>query len=144
MRPAAEWLDLLGAPPAGETQPEPVRVRQMIGRHRAVRYDDELIGWVESFGDPQEGTLQLADDELGLRLARGDTPLVVRIADLTAVQPSSTSLQVRARDGLVLSVRFLESSVLRWEALLQNAVRDVWMREGRGEVIDFQPRIVTR
>lgn len=104
-----------------------------------VRFEGELIGWVERFGAWTEGTLTLLEDVL--RLQSASDLLEVPIADLRTVQPVSGGFQLRTRDGNVLTVRFDAASVIRWERLLQGAVRRCWERLGRGAVSEFQPRI---
>jgi hypothetical protein len=107
-----------------------------------VYYGRELIGWVERFGERVEGTLSLSPESL--RFVAESWPLDIPIDYLTAIQPSSSSLQLRTRDGAIVSVRFLDSSVIRWERLLQEAVRRRWAASAKGDVVDFQPRIVSK
>ena len=107
-----------------------------------IYYRRELIGWVERFGERVEGTLSLGPE--GLRFDAEAGQMEIRLDQLTALQPSSSSLQLRTREGLVVSLRFLESSVIRWESLLQEAVRRSWAAGGKGRVVDFQPRIVSK
>jgi hypothetical protein len=63
------------------------------------------------------------------------------LGDLTAVQPSSTSLQIKARHQSVVAVKFVNSSSRLWEERLQVALRKYY--RGR-QIIDFQPRICLR
>jgi hypothetical protein len=66
------------------------------------------------------------------------------LESLTAIQPSSSALQLRARGHTVISVRFLAASVLLWEHWLQEAVRRRYHALGKGEIAEFQPRISLR
>ncbi len=43
-----------------------------------------------------------------------------------------------------MTFRFLTGSPRLWEALLQHAVQALYRRQGRGEIREFQPRIVVR
>jgi hypothetical protein len=122
--------------------PEQVILRRASSDFVPVHYGHELIGWVERFGERMEGTLLLSPE--GLRFDGKSAWLEIPLDRLTAIQPSSSSLQLRTREGLVVSIRFLESSVIRWESLLQEAVRRRWAATGRGQVVDFQPHIVSR
>ena len=66
------------------------------------------------------------------------------LLDLTAIQLSSSTLQLKARRYPVVTIRFAVSSPKLWEERLQAAVRAAHARAGHGDIIEFQPRIVTR
>ena len=146
IRPAAAWLDTLPSPVPADgpvvAGPERVRVKLAADQVKPVFHRRELIGWVECFGKPAQGSLSL--DQEALTFAVEGWGRSVPLEQLTAIQPSSSSLQLRTSNGTVASVRFMESSVLRWEILLQEAVRRRWTALGRGRVIEFQPRIACR
>lgn len=146
-RRAAHWLDATPAseiPTSGNLAgPEPVVLRVAEPRSTAVRYDGELIGWVEQFGTRRKGRLILTQLDLAFVGEDGGTRRI-QVDDLTSIQPSSSSLQLRTRAGDILSLRFEESSVLHWERALQTAVKRRWSATGRGEVYDYQPRILAR
>jgi hypothetical protein len=63
------------------------------------------------------------------------------LADLTAVQPSSTSLQIKAKRRPVVSFKFVYSSSRLWEERIQLALRQHYSTR---EIIEFQPRICLR
>jgi hypothetical protein len=143
---AAEWLDALPELPErlepGEVGPERVIVR-LARPARPVRRNGKLLGFGERFGEKQKGTVVLDDEALRFTSAEREL-LEYPLAAITAVQPSSTALQINARDRPVASFRFLDRSVRMWEAILQQRMRDLWLRRGEGEIVEFQPRICTR
>lgn len=144
-RPAVEWLDALGRIEAEATTPVSDRVIvRVAGPHQEpVRYAGEVIGFVEQFGPRQPGSATLTD--AALRLETGDGGRVdLPIDELSAIQPTSNSLQLRMRDGRLFSLRFPDTSLVRWESLLQTAVRRRWTELSRGAVTEFLPRIGCR
>jgi hypothetical protein len=150
-RPARAWLERLpearlpweGAESqAGCVFEERVEIRVAEGQ-RAIRLGRQFFGWVERFGPKHRGTLRLGPEGLSFRGEDGQErswPL----AALTAVQASSSSLQLKARQEPVVSIRFPEGSARLWEALVERALRLRYRAEGRGEIVEFQPRIVAR
>jgi hypothetical protein len=144
VRPAADWLDLAGIaepPPDGCLGPERVSIRIAEGL-APIRAHGELLGWSERFGPSRHGTLTLTPDALEFR---GDQPQVDvwRLAELTAVQPSSSSLQIKARGRPVAAVRFNDGSVRLWEERIKHAIRILHRAAGRGEIVEFHPRITS-
>jgi hypothetical protein len=63
---------------------------------------------------------------------------------VAAVQPSSSALQIRMRGGPVVLFRFPEASVRLWDETIQEALRRLYRSTGRGEILEFQPRISVR
>jgi hypothetical protein len=127
-------------PENGSLGPEPIILRLGLPA-RPVRSGRRFIGWAERFGPRRAGTAQLSLDRLQVRLHTGaewDWPLEA----IDAVQPSSSTLQIHARATL-LSIRFLSSSVRRWEAVLCASLQSLYARTGRGVITEFQPRIRT-
>ena len=110
---------------------------------RAVRYRGVLRGFVESMGPPAPGTVTVDRDRVhvdpGGRHAGSWHHL-----DLGAVQASSSSLQLSLPDDQLVQLRFLDDSPRRWETLMRRLITDAYERAGRGRVVEFQPRIVTR
>lgn len=171
VRSARKWLDRLpdpaslvgcgGAGDAGPTgdagdvgdaggkaAPEAV-VRSAAAAVRPVTAEQAVFGEtgylnrVEVFGDPVPGRLTLTCD--ALRVAReGEGEEVWPLEALTAVQASSSSLQLKRRGAPLVAFRFENDSVYLWEQLLHAALRDFYGRTGRGEILEFQPRIVAR
>ncbi|HEX7049508.1 MAG TPA: hypothetical protein VF188_04795 [Longimicrobiales bacterium] len=147
--PAATWVDRLpeiadrvvhgGRPPLHE---EPVRVRFATGDapiyHRGV-----YLNRIERFGPPRSGRLALMPDGLSFHADDGAGEHWSFDA-ITAVQPSSTTLQIKARGRGPASLRFPDGSTRFWEQLLTATLRRHYREAGRGEIVEFQPRIVTR
>lgn len=128
-----------GAPPAIREAGALMRVA--LGA-RPLRHRREYLGAIELLGEPIPGTLVLTTDHLAFT---GDgTTRTWRLDDLTAVQPSSSTLQIKARREPVVSFRFPADSVRLWEELLTTVLRERYRRAGRGEILEFQPRIVAR
>ena len=63
---------------------------------------------------------------------------------LKAVQASSKTLQVRGGEHPLASFAFRDDSSFLWERLLAVALDRFYRRTGRGEIVEMQPRIVTR
>lgn len=154
VRTPAEWLDLLPTP-ASLLGDQPVRTArvmiQPVTGEATVGGDLGFLNRIEVFGDETTGTLTLLADGVkvtetgeGHSKSGGE-----RAGDwwgletLTAVQTSSKSLQLKRRGAPLISFRFLNDSVYLWEQLIRAALRDFYQRTGRGEIVEFQPRIVT-
>lgn len=142
-RHPAQWVDLLaqGREDASTAREQPVILR-VASYSRPLHVYGEYLGRVEQFGPPVEGTIELADDTLIFRSNAGTErwPLI----ELTAVQPSSTALQVKVRQGPILSMKFPNGSALFWEERLQACLQACYTRLGRGTIVEFQPRILCR
>ena len=141
----AEWLDILargGVLERAPSRPEPVIVRLAKGS-KPYRHSGVYLGEVEHFGDPISGFLELSSEALRFKPTDG-SEVVWPVHELTAVQPSSTTLQLKIRNGPVVSLRFPEGSPLLWEERVRNVVQAWYNKEGRGEIAEFQPRIVCR
>lgn len=102
----------------------------------------EYFGRFEKFGEARIGTMSLDGDALSFEVD-GETdrwPLL----DLSAIQLSSSTLQVKPKRRPVMTIRFAQSSPKLWQERLEKAVREAYARAGLGDVVEFQPRIVTR
>jgi hypothetical protein len=141
------WPDLDGEGrtlPAGLRPPfmQPAEVRPGVAEV-ALRRAGAFLGAVEKFGATQTGQLELGEGRLTFTPAPGaeggswSWPLT----DVTAVQPSSSSIQLKARGRQVVSLRFPSGSLRLWEQRLQYCVRLAYERAGKGNVIEFQPHI---
>jgi hypothetical protein len=119
------------------------RVRVRVARQEApIRFRDVLLGFAELFGEVNEGSLELDHDRLVLTLDDGEGEARTwPLLDLGALQTSSSSVQISPNGGGVVLFRFPEESTRRWEELLRTAIVLAWREAGRGEVIEFQPRI---
>ena len=91
---------------------------------------------------PEDGADGLRGDALYFR--SGGTEQVWPLTDLTAVQPSSTALQVKLRNGPIISMKFPTGSALLWEGRLCAGLQRCYDALGRGTIIEFQPRIQCR
>jgi len=147
---AAEWLARLPAieerfPDCDATVRGPERVVLRVAQQMMpVRLNGELLGWAERFGPRRAAVLTLR--ESSLRVETEDDALQaleVPLDQLTAIQASSSTLQVGSRERPVLSLRFKDSSVLLWEHLLRARARRRFRELGLGEITEWQPAIRT-
>jgi hypothetical protein len=145
-RAASDWLETL-PPLSAANQPAKIgperAILRLAGPHVAVRTRGAFVGWGERFGPRLHGRVLLTSDALAFETDRGaayDWPL----DRLTGVQPTSSALQIKARDRPVAFLRFLEGSVRLWEHHIQHRLRMLFRDTGRGEIVEFQPRISTR
>lgn len=148
VRPAAEWVERLPDPaslaalPADERWDEHVEARFACSE-TPVRDGHEYLGRVERFGPARTGMLRLRprrltfDDDDGAERA---WPL----ERITAVQASSRTLQLKMRGDPVVSFRFPSGSLRFWEVRLQQTLRRLHRERYQVEILEFQPRIVTR
>jgi hypothetical protein len=148
-RPPAEWVDrlpaveeLLEAAEGGVVRRASVLAREVSGT-AAVRKSGRFINRIEEYGPKRPATLELRLEALIYR-PEGFGGREWPFDALTAVQTSSVTLQLNIRDHPLVSFRFLDDSLVLWELLLHAALRRFYRRTGRGEITEFQPRIVTR
>lgn len=151
-RHAAEWAAELppvrlpdeeqGSPGDAEYRRSPA-VARFVVRLEPVRAGGRYLGRVERFGPPVDGTLVLTARALTFTPVGGE-PHVWPLEAIAAVQPSSGALQVRVRKGPVVLFRFGEASVRLWEETIQAALRRHYHVTGRGEIVEFQPRVSLR
>lgn len=146
----ARSLDGLGGALPSATEDDDgraVRYRTHVVASRCVGMDPirsrgELLGYAERWGREVEGTLEATEASLRF-VPESDSSEALELdpGDLKAVQTSSSALQLDGPEGLV-QFRFVDDSVRRWEALVRTLVRRVWEASGKGQVTEFQPRIV--
>lgn len=140
-------------------------------REKPVWHKGELLGSAEVRGPTRPGILAIDEDALELfppgsaggegGSAPGDGDEARRgpadlqdlgssgrepwqrwpLLEIRAVQTSSSSLQISPAEGGVVEFRFPGDSTRRWESLLHHALRQAFRRAGRGEIVEFQPRI---
>jgi hypothetical protein len=150
---AAEWAERLPGieeytsrlepqTPDGVLRQSRVRARVAVGES-VIRLGSTYLNRIERFGPPRDGVLALYVDRLRFTPDAGEAEEWT-FDEITAVQPSSSTLQLKARRRPVVSFRFPEDSARFWEELLCAAIRRHYRVTGRGEIIEFQPRIVTR
>ncbi|HUP90371.1 MAG TPA: hypothetical protein VM100_13525 [Longimicrobiales bacterium] len=107
----------------------------------------EYFGRYEKFGPAHLGMLHLDADRLWFEYnekLEDTADLNIPLLDLTAIQLSSSTLQIKARGKPVMTIRFAQSSPKLWDEKLQLAVQSAWTRAGRGTIVEYQPRIVGR
>lgn len=151
IRKPAEWLDRLPDPATllerGEGEGEPLRRARVVARETTgsapIRSGRRFLNRIEQYGPETEGTLEIQPDRLVYR-PEGKPPREWPLETLTAVQTSSRTLQVNVRNQPLVSFRFSDDSLFLWELLLNAALRSFYQRTGRGEIAEFQPRIVVR
>lgn len=137
-RTAAEWSALLPSVTAVGTAEVLVRVAE---GDLPVNSYGEYLGRVERFGEFRFGELELTPAALVFRARDGEGSFEIPIAEITAVQPSSTSLQIKGKCRPVASIKFVNSSSRLWEERLQLALRQHYSTR---EIIEFQPRVRLR
>ena len=150
VRRPAEWLARLPDPQVIVEQrvdsDEAIR-RATVDMSRVVGSDtvhdrDGYLNRIELWGDEAPATLELFRDRLLLTPELG-RPESWPLQTVTAVQASSSSLQINRRAQPLASFRFRDDSIFLWEQLMHVALRDFYARTGRGEIVEFQPRIAT-
>ncbi|NNM04498.1 MAG: hypothetical protein HKO65_05295 [Gemmatimonadetes bacterium] len=132
-----------------------VRVRQS-GPESPVHWGGGLLGFAEAMGEAVGGMLLLSREALTFDSGKkagphpgnpsGPGPTGRKtwpLLDIRAVQTSSSTLQFSPADGGLVEFKFPEDSPFRWETLLRGTLKRVYRAEGLGEIVEFQPRIVT-
>jgi len=112
-----------------------------------LRRGAELLGFIEKFGAPEKGELELTDSHMSFQPGQGSRSQAgwsALLSELTAIQPSSSSIQLKGRGKPVVSVRFPDGSLRLWEQRLQYCVRRAYEKAGQGTISEFQPVICVR
>lgn len=102
-----------------------------------------LLGFVERSTPPVRGRLRVDARHLAFEAERGEGR-TWDLLDLRALQASSSSIQISPAEGGVVAFRLHSESTYRWEELLKERLRAVWKEAGRGEIVEFQPRMRAR
>jgi hypothetical protein len=146
VRPAGEWVRLLGQPatPAPDASgrvlgPDRVRVKTTNGQ-RPFYYGSGFMGWVETYGSATRGTLELRADGLHFLATSGES-VHWAFGTLTGIQPASSSLQLGFRDHMT-AVKFLEGSVRLWTRALSDLLHAHYAGLGL-RVTQLQPHVRT-
>ena len=127
------------------------------GEESPVRWRGELLGFAEAMGEAVSGTVALSRGALTFTpdprppgsqdahgpAAGGQEEEIWPLLEIRAIQTSSSSLQFSPVGGGLVELRFPSDSPYRWESLLRHAVRRTYREAGLGEIVEFQPRIVT-
>lgn len=103
-----------------------------------------LLGFVERFGEKIPGTVSLDAQAIRFAPDAGGGGRVWPLLDVTAVQPASSALQLKVAGQHVVTLRFIDSSVRLWEQRIQEGLRRAYRAAGRGEIVEFQPRVSFR
>jgi hypothetical protein len=118
-------------------------VARVAREEEPVAYRSSLIGFVESRGPALSGRLSLRQDRIDFKPDAGPARSWM-LLDVRAVQTASASVQISPLEGGLVTFRILGDSPRRWEELIRARVRNAWRAAGRGEIVEFQPRIRTR
>lgn len=128
------------------TREAEVQVRRS-GNEAPVLWGGVFMGFAESMGPSTKATLRLTEDGLEVEFYPDppgeESTSLWPFLEIRAVQTSSSSLQFSPSSGGLLEFRFEADSPYRWERLLRNALRRAYRNAGLGEIVEFQPRIVT-
>jgi hypothetical protein len=158
-RSPAEWLERLPDLRIEEriaqaaAQGEVIRTESAILRteidSQPVYFRGTYLNRIERLGPPRAGELRLEAERLAFLPAEvpEDDPTAAVIWEfdaITAVQPSSSTLQLKALGGPLASLRVPGGSIRLWEEFICAALRCHYRKKGRGEIVEFQPRITTR
>jgi len=127
--------------PAGRLGPAQALVR-IARTTRPVHDRGDFLGRAEIFGPRQPATVTL--DERCLAAGIPESPLVWPLDAITAVQPSSSTIQINSRIHPLASFRFVDQSVRLWEQAIQDRIRTAWIEAGRGRIVQFHPHIRSR
>lgn len=146
----AEWLERLpdlevfgqdGAPRKDRTI-----ARFGVGT-RTYRRGGEVLGFAPEFGARVPGLLVLERWKVVFRPDSGthelDQPRTWPLENISAVQASSSAVLLKPKGDPVVTFRFPDGSVRFWENLLEEALRVYYRQQGRGEIREFRPTIVT-
>ncbi|RMH16711.1 MAG: hypothetical protein D6701_08460 [Gemmatimonadetes bacterium] len=145
-RELIEAIDGHGGPlPPGRDGYAADALRRTASRHRPLKRRGRVLGFYEALGAPEAGVLAIDADTLRFRPTATEGEVSEwRLLDLRAVQTSSAAVQVTDPRGTLVQFQFPVDSPRRWEQLLHRFLRAAYQRAGRGEILEFQPRIVTR
>lgn len=137
----AKRLEALG--PFSEDEAEELEAA-VIARYtkseEPIRYRQRLLGFMERQGTRLPGILRISGSRLEFRRSAGEADSW-NLLDISALQASSSSIQISPRTGGVITFRFSDSSCRRWEEVIKAHLRAAWRDAGRGEIVEFQPRI---
>jgi hypothetical protein len=142
-------LDLIGALGGAETDPPgaplrtPVRARE-IPPETPLWAGGELLGFVERPGRGRRGTLTAERDALIFAPDGAGAPSRWPLLALRSLQVASKSLQIKpSRYHPFMNFQLLDASPLRWARLLQGRIAQAWAGAGWGDIVEFQPRMVS-
>ncbi|MEX2283692.1 MAG: hypothetical protein WEE89_14500 [Gemmatimonadota bacterium] len=136
----AEWLDHLHEQPLHHPATTAAVTLRCASEYKPYTHAGVLLGFIEELGPPEEGTLELGPESIVFRSATGERrwPLDA----LTAVQPTTGTLNLKVRNGPLIALRFRTGSPLLWEERVKNAIQERFAAAGRGDIAEYLPRIV--
>ncbi|TVR63882.1 MAG: hypothetical protein EA422_08535 [Gemmatimonadales bacterium] len=106
-----------------------------------IRFQGQVLGFMEEFGASREGLLRLEPEALSFQpdATRGEDrwPL----DRIRSVQASSSSVQITTHERGLVSIKVQGESIRLWELLIHQAIQAVWSARGWGRIVEFQPRI---
>ncbi len=108
-----------------------------------VRRGRTLVGFAERVPPGRTGVLRVDDRALSFRFDGDAAEETWSLDDVTGLQLASRALQV-GLGGRVFQWTLLEDSPFRWEELLQALLDRRWRLLDRGEIAEYQPRLVCR
>jgi len=148
--------DVVSGPGAGGALVAPLRpIRESRARIKIatgqtpIRFQGQVLGFMETFGATREGLLRLEDDALIFQTDSGHAtggmhqPEVDRwpLDRILSVQASSSSVQITTREKGLVSIKVQDESIRLWELLIHRTIQEVWHARGWGRIVEFQPRI---
>ena len=114
-----------------------------LGRE-ADSVQGELAGaFSECLGETLPGSVEVSPEGVAIKHDDGGGGRWSHL-ELTAVQATSSSLQLSLPGDQLVQLGFPDDSPKRWEDLLRRLITEAYRRAGHGPVVEFQPRIVTR
>jgi hypothetical protein len=109
-----------------------------------IRWKDHLLGFFERFHLGTPGQLRLDGDTLFFDHNEAEAAQTWPLTSFTSLQSASSSIQFTTDGGELVHVAFETDSPRRWEILLREALQMAWTADGRGEIVEVQPRIRVR
>jgi len=143
-RALIERIGVYGSPRGSAGAPsfpvEAAATMRVAVRESPIRRRGALLGFCERLGARKVGVLSLYRDRLTFT-ERSGTMHEWPLGAVRALQGSSSAVQIAPARGGLVSFRLDRDSPKRWDDLLRAQLRAVWRAEGRGEIVEFQPRI---
>ncbi|TVP55414.1 MAG: hypothetical protein EA351_10860 [Gemmatimonadales bacterium] len=134
--------------PDGRLKARAVVEAQFVSNEDPLRFRDRLLGFIERLDERVPGTLLLDGNEMelipepaGSNKAAGQGAHRWTIDEIDSLQTSSSSVQISLGARGVVLFRFPDDSVRRWDDLIRRAIRERWRALGRGDIVEFQPRV---
>ncbi len=117
---------------------------RLLNGEAPVRRGGQLLGYHELLDGARVGHVEVDPEGVSFDPETDGTALRWPLMELKSLQASSAAIQLGHPEHGLAEFRFFSDSPRRWEDLLARLIRDAWRRAGRGEIVEFQPRIVAR